>query len=718
MKKKTLLAFMLCVFALTEIFPQGFNTIVSPDGNIVYAAGNLGKIFRSDNGGQTFASYTINNLINYISGFSRDSLIWFTGSDGVLYRTNKSVLNLTPFSTGAAGPINSVYFLNTNSGFICGDNGVVLKTSNGGVNWTSINLGLSTVRYNSICFLDDQKGVLAGDSGRLYLTTNGGINWSSQTSGTTRNLLKTKYFADGIAVAGEYGIFLIKRGAGIWATVNMRIETDIRSLSGINIDNVHLCGGGGFIRNNKSNSDKFLNFEINPMLGDLKDIIYTDSLTGFAVSSLNQAIIKTSNSGASWTLCAGTTVIYSWVQKLSTTGGIGNNLCKHPYDRNSVFCMWGNRVYGSRNRGEVWTQIATTSLGTAAHSFYVSPVDTNIWLAAIESNPDKVIRTTDYGVNWSIILSINFSNYGSPLEMDQNNPSVFYYAPDGGGFYKSSNSGANFTEISGNYPFRSPCDIAVMYDSSNVIFVADGVTGSGLGNIFKTDNGGVNWRQVQSNTSSSEIPALCNTVFDRSIMYATNWSGGAIYKTTDYGDNWFLLRTNPASGWAADICREDPTFVLTGSYGGSTFLSLDAGANFSTILIGGGSGAGQLAIERGYVLDMRSQGLFKLNANYSVITSIRENVITGVPSKFTLYQNYPNPFNPSTTIKFDLPVSGFVKLRIYNILGREISTLVNEIRNAGTYEINYNASALSTGIYFYKLEFDGKSEVRKFTLIK
>ncbi|HEY5125657.1 MAG TPA: T9SS type A sorting domain-containing protein, partial [Ignavibacteria bacterium] len=138
----------------------------------------------------------------------------------------------------------------------------------------------------------------------------------------------------------------------------------------------------------------------------------------------------------------------------------------------------------------------------------------------------------------------------------------------------------------------------------------------------------------------------------------------------------------------------------------------------STISIGGGSGAGQLAIERGYVLDMRSQGLFKLNANYSVITSILENVITGVPSKFTLYQNYPNPFNPSTTIKFDLPVSGFVKLKIYNILGREISTLVNEIRNAGTYEINYNASALSTGIYFYKLEFGGNSEVRKFTLIK
>ncbi len=93
----------------------------------------------------------------------------------------------------------------------------------------------------------------------------------------------------------------------------------------------------------------------------------------------------------------------------------------------------------------------------------------------------KVIRTTNYGVNWNTILSMNFSNYGMPLEMDQNSPSVYYFAPDGGGFYRSSDNGASFSEISGNYPFRSPCDIIVMYDSSNIIFVADGVTGSGLG---------------------------------------------------------------------------------------------------------------------------------------------------------------------------------------------------------------------------------------------
>ena len=530
--------------------------------------------------------------------------------------------------------------------------------------------------------------------------------------------MRAKYLPDGIAVVGEYGVLLIKQGVGSWGSVSTRVQTDIRGLSGNSINNIHIVGGGGFIRNNKNSSLKFVNFEINPMVGDLKDIIYIDSLTGFAVSSLNQAIIKTTNGGVNWLFTAGTTANYSWLQKLSASGGIGNNLCRHPYDRNSIFCMWGNIVYVSRNRGETWSQIASTSLGSAAHSFYVSPLDTNIWLCAISGGSGTVIRTTNYGVNWSIILTRGFSNYGMPLEMDQNTPSVYYFAPDGGGFYRSWDNGASFSEISGNYPFRSPCDIIVMYDSSNIIFVADGVTGSGLGNIFKSVNGGVNWTQVQTNSSSSEIPMLCNSVFDRSTLYATNWPSGTIYKSTNYGDTWFILRTNPASGWAADVCREDPTCILTGSYGGTTYLSLDADANFTSISIGGGAGAGELALERGYILDMRTGGLVKLNVNYNIITSVQENIITNVPNKFNLYQNYPNPFNPSTTIKFDLPVSGFVKLKIYDMLGREVTTLANEFRNAGTYEINYNASTLSSGIYFYKLEYEGKSEVRKFMLVK
>ena len=91
---------------------------------------------------------------------------------------------------------------------------------------------------------------------------------------------------------------------------------------------------------------------------------------------------------------------------------------------------------------------------------------------------------------------------------------------------------------------------------------------------------------------------------------------------------------------------------------------------------------------------------------------------TAVPSGFALSQNYPNPFNPSTTIKFYLPKSAFVTLKIFDILGKEITTLVNEKKSSGEYTINWNAEGLSSGIYLYKLKAGEFVETRKLVLQK
>jgi hypothetical protein len=89
-----------------------------------------------------------------------------------------------------------------------------------------------------------------------------------------------------------------------------------------------------------------------------------------------------------------------------------------------------------------------------------------------------------------------------------------------------------------------------------------------------------------------------------------------------------------------------------------------------------------------------------------------------MPGKFELSQNYPNPFNPTTSIRFSIIESGNVKLTLYNILGQEIKTLVNEFKEAGVHTINFNASELNSGLYLYKLEANGLVQTRKMTLIK
>jgi hypothetical protein len=94
------------------------------------------------------------------------------------------------------------------------------------------------------------------------------------------------------------------------------------------------------------------------------------------------------------------------------------------------------------------------------------------------------------------------------------------------------------------------------------------------------------------------------------------------------------------------------------------------------------------------------------------------NNISTLPSKFDLSQNYPNPFNPVTKINYAVPVKGFVTMKIYNILGKEVATLVSDSKEPGYYSVDYNASTLSSGVYYYKLESGTFSDVKKMMLIK
>jgi len=95
-----------------------------------------------------------------------------------------------------------------------------------------------------------------------------------------------------------------------------------------------------------------------------------------------------------------------------------------------------------------------------------------------------------------------------------------------------------------------------------------------------------------------------------------------------------------------------------------------------------------------------------------------DEMVLSTPKQFALFNNYPNPFNPSTVIKYSIPEDGFVELKIFDILGRELRTLVSEDKNAGTYETRFDANGLASGIYFYRLRSGGKTAVKKLMLLK
>ena len=123
-----------------------------------------------------------------------------------------------------------------------------------------------------------------------------------------------------------------------------------------------------------------------------------------------------------------------------------------------------------------------------------------------------------------------------------------------------------------------------------------------------------------------------------------------------------------------------------------------------TIYIAGGR-AGMFVYKDAYAFSPLQSNHIELDKNQTV-------------KQFKLFQNYPNPFNPSTQIQYSIPEQGYVKLSIYDILGREIIRLVNEIQKSGTYSVSFNSKELPSGQYFYSIRSHGFCETRKMSILK
>jgi len=148
------------------------------------------------------------------------------------------------------------------------------------------------------------------------------------------------------------------------------------------------------------------------------------------------------------------------------------------------------------------------------------------------------------------------------------------------------------------------------------------------------------------------------------------------------------------------------------------------GGDWSTIAFVNGNGTTTISHSYSFTDKNLSTGKFNYrlkqidyNGNFEYF-NLNSEVVIGTPSKYNLSQNYPNPFNPTTKISFNLASDGFVSVKIFDYLGKEVNSLVNEYKTAGYYSVDFNAANLSSGIYFYKLEGNGFTKVMKMTLVK
>jgi len=148
------------------------------------------------------------------------------------------------------------------------------------------------------------------------------------------------------------------------------------------------------------------------------------------------------------------------------------------------------------------------------------------------------------------------------------------------------------------------------------------------------------------------------------------------------------------------------------------------GINYGDAVNNGGGNDNEAGVGDNHTIELfslawycRVDNVFGTMGNHTFTTDVNE-IPGSTPSAYTLEQNFPNPFNPGTTINFSIPVEGFVTLDVYNSIGQKVATLVNETKTAGTYAVNFDASDLTSGIYFYKISSGSFSETKKMILLK
>jgi hypothetical protein len=172
------------------------------------------------------------------------------------------------------------------------------------------------------------------------------------------------------------------------------------------------------------------------------------------------------------------------------------------------------------------------------------------------------------------------------------------------------------------------------------------------------------------------------------------------------------------------VCDKEGKIYCGSNWEGGTFYCIDSNGvilwrhifpnEYDSCPAIGPDGIMFIGLQKGDYEFNQKQTLFAIR---DTVTGVKDEKVESVKN-YQLYQNYPNPFNPSTTIKYQLPKSGFITLKVYDLLGREVSTLVNEYKKSGSYNVNYDASKLVSGIYIYQIKLNNFISSKKMILLK
>ncbi|NLT52582.1 MAG: T9SS type A sorting domain-containing protein [Ignavibacteria bacterium] len=473
----------------------------------------------------------------------------------------------------------------------------------------------------------------------------------------------------------------------------------------------------------------------------------TDLNTLYLCNGSRADIHKSTDGGSNWNT-------YTLENSEGVLGGIMDIFFISP--ENGYLVTSDNYFAKTTDAGVNWDTLSLSSVGVNNCS---SVQFTNLLTGYILTQT-QIVKTTDGGDSWSVIKD-NFSSIilTGLYFTDSDNGYICGFNPEGE-IHKTTDGGDTWATAT-----YSPTPIYSIhfYDANN------GVACGEFGTLLKTTNAGADWIDCSKpgeGRDLNKIKYIANGEifccgYDGAALLSLNnglsWSNESFADETDvfftfanFGEQvWaikdqdFLFKnTSPLpvelNSFSANVNGSSVELVWQtvsehNNYGFEVERRMGTGdRKMEWEVLGFIAGAGNSNSPKEYSFSDNNLTLTSYSYSYRLkqidldgkFTYSKEISVEQLllPTEFSLSQNYPNPFNPSTVIKYQLPMNGFVSLKIYDILGSEIATLVSEQKPAGTYEVKFDASALTSGVYVYRLSSSSEagdfSQAKKLTLIK
>jgi len=353
----------------------------------------------------------------------------------------------------------------------------------------------------------------------------------------------------------------------------------------------------------------------------------------------------------------------------------------------------GLGIHQSTDQGLTWTKIPNATIENYTQT--MSVIDSNIYLGMYSSG---VAVSEDDGANWTnISTGITNKKIITIAKMGH------YLLAAGGSFYRSGDGGANWTETGSGLPTSDKKDLIVMDEK---LFVC--AKGSGV--YLSTDSG---------TTFSAYNGNLPHTYTKRLLKKGGKifvWLGNTPYVSTDTCASWTAAYNGHPD--SEPLCvYTDGTTIYCGTYGSGLYYSTDDGNQW----VSDNTGLTNLNV-RGIIVN---DSYIFIGTDAAIwrrpLTEITTSINRGKdnsPENFTLYPAYPNPFNPSVTLSYSLTKDARTSLKVYNVLGQAVATIVDTWQGSGNYSYTWQPQNLSAGIYLVRLESGNKTNLQKVVFVK